>query len=963
MQTLARNGRWRRVRDALQSIALAGLGLLVHVVLWLRELLVLDGVWTAMVASVTAGLLRAVPYLAILSAYAWWQRVGTMRCMMACSAVLCMWQSRPMTALQLCALGRVVLHEGNVYELSGFTALTAILPLMGPCVGLHTGELVCPLLSMLNLAVLMPCVQCRYLFVGILCRELATPTYGPKRGVKRPAAAVQSSPMIVRKKPATASRHAERTLEALASRLASHGGAFGANASPGAQDARKLWRKLQGQAAGMTPRRGVLLAETAALEDRDLRTCQQYWGCYLAHEGAAPNGGGRRPAHERSLARKCARFEKKVRDRPDAVSGEGQRLLRRIHAEAAPLMGILQREQAAAQTSRDFVRRHQVEGLRHLPRAQKRMGSGQSHCGSSPFPWFVNAGNSCYLDSVISCLFHCAGPRQHIRSMRRSSALREALQDILLDYTDGIVEPAGATPWHWDVLAPCRLIDAVEEVSRQTPGQDVFDFGPQHDAAAVLGFLLHHAGMGAACFAAHAPGVPGAQFPVRRDDVLMPPGAVDPATPLGALLTHDCIIGPALVQELLSTEEGRLRAAPPFLAIRFPQFLFAGDFTFGEERQWIQPEDADSYRPVVWQGGCVDLRACCAAGCAGAENAVYRLRACVHYCNRGHVPGPGVSDEGHFTAFFRSAETWYSMDDLDPEAVVRALSACPTEYPYICFLERVGDPEAPQESISPREVFVNEKSADDDEGVSDSSAQASAPRASAGQQTPAKRTQPAEDRSGGALKMAAHGRSGRGQDRSGRAQDRSGQAQERSGGAQEGQDRSGRAQVRSGRAQDRSGQAQERSGQAQERSGGAQDRRGKTIDHLRRTATEKASDNSDGRRLDLDNETAEAYPVGAFLREEQLFCAAAKERKRLGDVFVCLHLLAAHFPQQDLGALLHGLPEVASFVGADCSPEWLLYLRRSLPEASKLILERLQESLGVTEDELRAARERLEAGT
>ena len=53
------------------------------------------------------------------------------------------------------------------------------------------------------------------------------------------------------------------------------------------------------------------------------------------------------------------------------------------------------------------------------------------------------------------------------------------------------------------------------------------------------------------------------------------------------------------------------------------------------------------------------------------------------------------TSEGHFTAFFREADAWYSMDDLDPSARVHELPSCPTQFPYVCFLDRVGEPEAP----------------------------------------------------------------------------------------------------------------------------------------------------------------------------------------------------------------------------------------------------------------------------
>ena len=131
-----------------------------------------------------------------------------------------------------------------------------------------------------------------------------------------------------------------------------------------------------------------------------------------------------------------------------AVSVEAKRLLRRIQAEAAPLKIVLQAEEAAAQTYREFARRHQTE-TREMPRAQKLLGSGRHHGGASPFPWFVNVGHGWYLASITVCLFHCTEPQRHLAGMERSSMLREALQDLLSEYTSGIVLPGGAAPWHW----------------------------------------------------------------------------------------------------------------------------------------------------------------------------------------------------------------------------------------------------------------------------------------------------------------------------------------------------------------------------------------------------------------------------------------------------------------------------------------------------------------------------------
>ena len=168
------------------------------------------------------------------------------------------------------------------------------------------------------------------------------------------------------------------------------------------------------------------------------------------------------------------------------------------------------------------------------------------HCGVSPCPWLVNVGHTCYIDSVVISLFHCTDPQEQMRTMPRTSHLRAAFQDILRDYADGIVEPAGAAPGHWDVPAPCRPVDAVDEASRRVPGgHDLFDIGPLHGAAPFLGFLLDQTGMGATCFAAHTPGHRGADLPVRRDDALTPPDAVNPDTRprLGDLVVQNLSMG------------------------------------------------------------------------------------------------------------------------------------------------------------------------------------------------------------------------------------------------------------------------------------------------------------------------------------------------------------------------------------------------------------------------------------
>ena len=119
-----------------------------------------------------------------------------------------------------------------------------------------------------------------------------------------------------------------------------------------------------------------------------------------------------------------------------------------------------------------------------------------------------------------------------------------------------------------------------------------------------------------------------------------------------------------------------------------------------------------------------------------------------------------------------------------------------------------------------------------------------------------------------------------------------------------------------------------------------------------------APDNSDSRRLDMDNEAADKYPVDAYRSERALWKRATERRKWLGDVYLCLKLLEHRLPRP----ILAELPEVFTYVGADCSPRWLQYLQRSPETAHQLIADRLSQALGLTTSELQEAQKQLDSG-
>ena len=133
------------------------------------------------------------------------------------------------------------------------------------------------------------------------------------------------------------------------------------------------------------PTRAGMLASFVWI-DRTVGITLRYWEHMLATFGSMPKDSSTTPGVERNLARMMGRLHARAQRSPATVSEDAHRLLRRIQAESAPLMVVFQKEQEATQVSLDFARRHGVDAPRHLPRAQKRMGQGGSHCGSSPFP-------------------------------------------------------------------------------------------------------------------------------------------------------------------------------------------------------------------------------------------------------------------------------------------------------------------------------------------------------------------------------------------------------------------------------------------------------------------------------------------------------------------------------------------------------------------------------------------------
>ena len=121
--------------------------------------------------------------------------------------------------------------------------------------------------------------------------------------------------------------------------------------------------------------------------------------------------------------------------------------------------------------------------------------------------------------------------------------------------------------------------------------------------------------------------------------------------PLARLLTAPVLDMKLLLVACLGRVETKLRTVPDTLGVRFPQYRDdAGEGSEDEELIWVQGELAGPW--ATWGDGRVDLAACCTRTCASADQAVFRLRAFVHYCGKPEEARRLVSS-GHFVAYFQ----------------------------------------------------------------------------------------------------------------------------------------------------------------------------------------------------------------------------------------------------------------------------------------------------------------------
>ena len=113
-----------------------------------------------------------------------------------------------------------------------------------------------------------------------------------------------------------------------------------------------------------------------------------------------------------------------------------------------------------------------------------------------------------------------------------------------------------------------------------------------------------------------------------------------------------------------------------------------------------------------------------------------------------------------------------------------------------------------------------------------------------------------------------------------------------------------------------------------------------------------ASDNLDGTRQDaqanLHNPVLESH------LEEQKRYAACEQRIKYGNIFLLLHLLS---PSPKVEDAVRNFPDFYLYAGFDCTSKWANFLG---DEARKeAMTARLQEALGVTDEEILSCQEKV----
>ena len=259
------------------------------------------------------------------------------------------------------------------------------------------------------------------------------------------------------------------------------------------------------------------------------------------------------------------------------------------------------------------------------------------------YPGFRNLGNTCYLNAVLQCIFHCDPLARALRGCGpKAGVISTALKQVLQDYV------ATGPGFVCDVISPC---DVVTEICRHA----CFAPGQQQDAAECLRqFFRYVRVLGKVCDSGAAL-VDGGVLLCHAPDMARVSGAAS-AVDMRALLLEAV------------TGETALEQSPEALVVRLENTYEEGGelFWVNVDAKW--PEEP---YPITTKE-------------SGQAQTEYIVQA---YLVHRRAAGAGVAQgmrSGHYIAYFKRSGQWYRADDEQ----VTLLAEPPTEFPYVVFLAR-----------------------------------------------------------------------------------------------------------------------------------------------------------------------------------------------------------------------------------------------------------------------------------